>query len=187
MQVVAWQYNSPDELARIFVMKGRMAGLLPVLGRDNYVHGHGRLTIRLFDKLTVADGKGPEFDQAELLVWLNDAVFLAPTMLLSPAVSWTAVDDDSFDLTLTNAAQVVRGRVLLDGHGAPVDFHADRYATLPGGTVLTPWRTPVTGWQVIDGRPFPGPFSVFYDLADGPFCYLEGSFQPGTVAYNSPL
>lgn len=184
MPVDAVQYNTVDELSRIFVMKVRIAHLLPILGLDTYVHGHGRLVIQLLGRVTVMDGSGKEFDHSELLVWMNDAVFLAPSMLLSPAVSWEPVDSESFDLVLTDGDQTVRGRVHLDDRGAPIDFHADRYATLPDGIVLTPWRTPVEAWQIVEGRPFPGPFSAIYDLANGPFCYLKGQFTPGAVSFN---
>ena len=184
----AWRaYNSAVETARVFVMKGRMWHLVPPLGRDTYVRGHGRLTMQLFGQITVIDGKGPEFDQGELLIWVNDAILLAPTMLLSPAASWTAVDDNSFDLAYSDGNQTVRARVFLDEQGAPVDFHADRYATLPAGIELMPWRTPVGGWQVLGNRPFPGDFSAVYDLADGPYSYIEGRFQPGSLAYNVDL
>lgn len=186
MPVGASQYNTMEELSRIFVMKGRLARVVPILGLDTYVHGRGRLVIQLLGQVTVMDGSGKEFDHSELLVWMNDAVFLAPSMLLSPAVSWEPVDSGSFDLVLTDGDQTVRGRVFLDDRGAPIDFHADRYATLPDGIVLTPWRTPVGAWQIVEGRPFPGPFSAIYDLANGPFCYLEGRFDPESIIFNVP-
>lgn len=184
MTVEAWQYNSAVEVTRIFVMQAHMTKLVSLLGQDTYMHGHGRLTIQLFGRLTVADGKGAGFDQGQLLIWLNDAVFLAPSMLLGPAVSWSAVSDDAFDLAFADGGTTVRARVFLDERGAPIAFHADRYAVLPSGTALTPWRTPVKGWREVKGRPFPRHFSAVYDLPDGPFCYIEGHFDAGSLAYN---
>jgi hypothetical protein len=63
---------------------------------------------------------------------------------------------------------------------------ADRYATLPDGLRLARWRTPVQRWDTVEGRPFPGPASVIYDLPDGPFCYLEGAFVADSVARDTP-
>ena len=40
---------------------------------------------------------------SELVTYLNDAVLLAPSMLLALPVTWTAVNDSSFDLTLSDA------------------------------------------------------------------------------------
>lgn len=181
----AWQYNSAVEIARVFVLRIRLAHLVPVVGRDTYVHGRGRMLVKLMNLVPVADGKGEEFDHSELITYLNDAILLAPSMLLGPAASWTAVDDRAFDVTLADAAQSVTARVFLDERGAPVDFHADRYATLPSGLTLARWRTPVTTWDTAPSpRPLPGPAMAIYDLPDGPFPYIEGRFVPGTVAYN---
>ncbi|WP_405877035.1 hypothetical protein OG762_01570 [Streptomyces sp. NBC_01136] len=89
--------------------------------------------------------------------------------------------------TLTDAGHAVTARVFLDERGAPVDFHADRYATLPGGLTLARWRTPVTRWDTAPGRrPLPGPAQALWDLPDGPFPYIEGRFLPDSLACNIP-
>jgi hypothetical protein len=186
MPAEAWQYNSAVEIARIFVMRLRLGHVLPMIGRDTYLHGHGRMVGKLLDLVTVVKGQGEEYDSAELVIYLDDAVLLAPSMLLSPAASWTAVDDHSFDVALTDRGRTVTARVFLDDRGAPLDVRADRYASLPSGMVLAPWRTPVESWDVADGRPLPGPAAALYELPDGPDRYIEGRFVPGSVAYNVP-
>ena len=62
MKCEAWQYNSRVALARIFHIRIRMAGLLPVTGRHTYVRGRGRMLIRLLDLFTIGDGMGEEYD-----------------------------------------------------------------------------------------------------------------------------
>src|SRR5262245_59282000 len=47
----AWQHNTSPGIARHFRMRLRMWGLVPVVGRDVYEGGHGRMRIRLFDWL----------------------------------------------------------------------------------------------------------------------------------------
>jgi hypothetical protein len=186
MPAVAWQYNSAVDIARVFCLRLRLAGVLPMVGSDIYVRGHGRMLGKLLGVYTVADGQGPEFDHSELVTWLNDAVLLAPSMLLRPAVMWDHVDSDSFDVTLIDEPNAVTARVFVDARGAPVNFATDRYAALPGGTVLARWRTPVQSWDTAGGRPLPGPARAIYTLPDGPFCYVEGRFEPGSLAYNIP-
>ena len=87
LECEAWQYTSQPDLARIFHMRLRVGGVLPVYGRDTYVGGHGRMVIRPLDLFTVVDARGPEFDMGELVTYLNDAVLLAPSMLLAPEVA----------------------------------------------------------------------------------------------------
>jgi hypothetical protein len=186
MPAQAWQYNSAVEIARIFVMRIRFAQVVRMVARDTYLRGRGQMLGKLGGLVTVVDGTGEAFDHSELVIWLNDAVLLAPSMLLGPATSWTEVDDQAFDVALTDRGQTVTARVFLDERGAPVDFRADRYATLPSGLVLAPWRTPVQSWELVPGRPLPGPAAVLYDLPEGPFPYAQGRFIPGSVAYNLP-
>ncbi|HET6918284.1 MAG TPA: DUF6544 family protein [Jiangellaceae bacterium] len=98
MPAEAWQYNSSFGVARIFVMRQRFAGVVPLVGSDTYLDGHGRMLGKLLDRIVVADGQGSEFDVGELTTYLNDAILLAPSMLLGPATSWLAVNDGSFDV-----------------------------------------------------------------------------------------
>src|ERR1019366_5290720 len=62
MQCEAWQYNNCLALARVFHIRIRMGGLLPVIARDNYIYGRGRMLVKVLDLLTVADGTGEQFD-----------------------------------------------------------------------------------------------------------------------------
>lgn len=154
MPVEVWQYNTVAPIARLFWMRIAMAGgLLPMVGLDSYVEGRGRMRGKLPDTVVVADGVGEAFDVGELTTWLNDAVLLSPSMLLTVGAEFSEVDQRSFDVSLTDAGRTVRARVFVDDAGAPVDFRTeDRWADLPGGPVRTPWSTPVEGRQHSDGR-----------------------------------
>jgi hypothetical protein len=182
----AWQYNSRLDVARLFRMRVRL-GPVPMTGWDTYLHGHGRMHGKLAGLVTVVDGSGPQFDVGELVTYLNDAVLLAPSMLLGPRTTWTAVDSDTFDVSLTDAGNQVTGRVFLDVDGAPRDFSTtDRFADLPGGLVRARWSTPVAGWQLADGRLLPTAAAAVWELPDGPFRYAEFDLPTGAVVFNVP-
>jgi len=188
MPAEAWQFNSSTEITRIFVMRLRFAHVVPMIGRDTYVRGHGRMLGKLFDRVTVADGQGPEFDIGELTTYLNDALLLAPSMLLTPSTRWVGVDRDTFDVTLSDSGCSVTGRAYLDADGAIRDFSTtDRFADLPGGLVRAEWRTPVQRWDRLDGRPIPGPMRAVWHLPDGPLPYVEGRLMPDSIVFNGPL
>ncbi|MGH9281095.1 MAG: DUF6544 family protein, partial [Acidimicrobiales bacterium] len=168
----AWQYNTAPEIGRVFHMRIDIARVIPMVGRDTYVHGHGLMNGKLLGLVTVAHGEGAEFDIGELTTYLNDAVLLAPSMLLTPAVTWAAVDDGSFLVSLTDAGRAVRGRVFIDGRGAPCNFSStDRYAALPGGPVRARWSTPMDDFTVVGGRPTGLRGSAVWHLPAGPFEY----------------
>jgi hypothetical protein len=185
MPAEAWQYNSAVQVGRVFVMRIQFAGAIPMYGRDTYLAGHGRMTGKLFGRFTVVDGEGPEFDIGELTTYLNDAIMLAPSMLLMPSTTWTEVDGESFDITLVDAGRSVTGRVFIDDTGAPFDFSTtDRFAALPSGLVRAEWRTPVSNWHSIDGRVVPGHVSAVWRLPHGDMPYIEGGFVPDSLAFN---
>lgn len=186
----AWLYTCGLAVARIFHMRMRMGGVVPMLGRDTYLGGRGRMVIRVLDLYTVEDGKGAEYDTSELVSYLNDAVLIAPSMLLVPAVAWSAADANSFTVTLTDKGRTVSARVLIDARGAPREFTTtDRYCYDPDDPrhfVHARWTTPVEGWQQVEGRQVPVRIEARWHLQQGLFTYAEFSLKPGTLAFNVP-
>jgi hypothetical protein len=187
MRCEAWQYNNAPSVARLFHMRIAAAGVLPMVGRDAYAGGRGRLLAKLAGLVTVADAAGPETDVSELVTYLNDAVFWAPSMLLAPALSWAPVNDRSFEVSLEDSGHRVTAHVCLNERGAPVNFTTeDRWADLPGGLVRMRWCTPVSGWTEVNGKWQATRGSAIWHTPDGPFCYAVFRFAPGAISYNVP-
>ncbi|MBL8775053.1 MAG: hypothetical protein JNK12_03940 [Acidimicrobiales bacterium] len=185
MPAEAWQYNCAHPVARIFHMRLDMAGVVPMVGRDTLLDGEGRMVGRLLGLVPVANGTGVEYDVGELTTWLNDALVLAPSMLLSQQVTWDEVADDTFDVALTHGSHTVHARVSLDENGAIRDFSSrDRWAAMPGGLVQAEWTTPFDGWVLAAGHRLPLSGRAIWHLDDGPLTYAEGAFVPGSVAVN---
>lgn len=189
MKCEAWQYDTRLRLARIFYLELRFFGLLPVLGRDTYADGRGRMLIRLLDLITVGDGTGEPYDVGELVTYLNDAVMIAPTLLLAPEVRWHEVDGRSFDLSIGDHGRTVRARVLLDERGAPVDFETtDRFYADPKDPAKATrcrWTTPIAGWQEVGGRMLPtSGKAVWHPDGEPELAYAELTFDPATLAFN---
>ena len=188
-EIAAYQYSSgAPEIARIFYMVLRIFGL-PVLGRDTYLHGRGRMLIRPLDLFTVQDGKGREFDVGELVTWLDDAVLLAPSMLLGPHASWSEADSRSFDVSVSDRGRSASARVFVDERGAPSAFLTrDRWYAPPGSKELvrTPWSTPVAGWRAVDGRMLPSEGSAVWKFEGGDLPYARFRFEAGDVVFNVP-
>jgi len=181
----AWQFNCVRPVARLFHMRLDVAGIVPMVGRDTYLDGEGRMVGRLLGVVPVARGAGEEYDIGELTTWLNDALVLAPSMLLTRATTWTGVDDDTFDVSYRHRGHTVTGRVFLDERGRMRDFSSrDRWADLPGGLVQAEWTTPFDGWAQAAGRRLPLEGRAIWHLEDGPLTYVEGAFVPGSVAVN---
>jgi hypothetical protein len=180
-----WQYNTRLDLARIFHIRMRFGHLVPVLARDTYRHGHGRMLGKLLDLVTVVEGSGPEFDIGELVTYLNDAVSYAPSMLLGPEAAWSEGDGGSFDVRLTDRGTTVTARVFVDERGAPTDFSTtDRFIWRPGGPpVRARWTAPIQ-MGMVDARQVAVRGRAIWHLPDGPKPYADFTLAPGTLAYN---
>ncbi|HUA58835.1 MAG TPA: DUF6544 family protein [Verrucomicrobiae bacterium] len=188
MNCETWQYNSRIDVARIFHIRVRFAGLASVIARDTYLNGTGHMRIRLMDRITVGEGRGAEFDIGELVTYLNDAVMICPTMLFVPAVSWSEVDDSSFDLAFTDHGLRISARVFVDAGGAPIDFTTtDRFCydpANPKALLRAGWRSPIAGWQIEGDRPIPVGGRAIWELPDGPFDYAEFKPVRESLAFN---
>jgi len=185
----AWQYDNRLEIGRIFYLNARLFGVLPVVGRDTYLRGEGRMLIRPLDLFTVDDVTGEEVEISELVTYLNDAILLAPSFLLGPETTWSAEGPDAFDVAFTYAGHTVTARVSLDERGAPRDFSTtDRFVRDPidpkHELVRARWTTPIDGWQLVDGRPIPTSGRAVWHLPQGDFTYVVMRFDRNDVAFN---
>jgi uncharacterized protein (DUF2237 family) len=180
------QHNDAADLTRDFRLRLRLAHVIPVHAQDAYANGHGRMHATALGLFAVADGRGREFDLGELVTFLDDAVLLAPSMLLRLPVEWTAIDDHAFGLILTDHANTVTAQVTVDDRGAPREFTTeDRWADLPEGLVKTRWSTPVDGWCLVAGRMRPRRATAVWHLPAGPFTYAQFDYTNADITYNT--
>lgn len=173
----AWQYNDSLSVARIFHIRILAGRVIPVLARDTYVAGEGRMRVRALGLVTIADGRGEPYTMSELVTYLNDAVLIAPSMLLVPQVKWTSVDAQSYEVHLTDHGRTVSGKVTVDERGAPTDFTSmDRWTmdpTEPELLVRTRWSTPVDAWTEHEGRQVIRRARAIYHFGDRELPYAD--------------
>lgn len=184
------QYDSRLPVARIFHMRLRVKGIVPTYVRDTYLRGRGHMAGKVLGALTVVDDESEPVTIGECVTYLNDAILMAPSLLLGPEVSWTGLDEGSFEVALTDAGRTVRARVLVDEAGRVTDFSTtDRFYSPPGSKeppVRAEWRTPVDGWQEHEGRVLPTSASAVWMLATGPLAYARFPFDPRDFELDVP-
>ncbi|MEV0674939.1 DUF6544 family protein [Actinosynnema sp. NPDC050436] len=181
------QRNSAPEVTRTFRMRTTLGRVVPVRAEDTYSAGRGRLRATAFGLFTLTDEQGPELDAGELATFLADALLLAPSMLLSLPVEWSAAGEHAYHVALTDLGRTVTGRVELDGRGAPRVFTTeDRWALRPGGLVRTRWSTPVDGWLLTAGRVRPRRGTAVWHLPGEPFAYAQFDYSHSTLTYGHP-
>jgi hypothetical protein len=185
----AWQFDLRSPVTRIFHMSLRMGGLLPVLVRDNFISGRGCTVARALDAFSVANDHSEETAVGQLVTYLNDAVLLAPALLLVPEVTFRQTAEDSFVVTLSDRGREVSASVELDVMGRTTCFSTtDRFLrdpARPDHMLRTRWSTPVQGWQWVAGRMVPTSAKAIWHLRDGDFTYADFHLSPNDFSVNA--
>ena len=106
---------------------------------------------------TLVNERGHELDVGELVTYLNDAILMAPSMLLGPKTSWHALSDNAFEVRFRDCGHVVTAQVTVDERGAPREFATnDRFIQDPYNPdhpfVRARWSTPVNDGESLTAR-----------------------------------
>ena len=67
--------------------------------RDMYIADKGRLVVSLFSLFKVADAKGEQYNQGELLRWLGESILYPTNLLPGERLRWVPIDSQSARLT----------------------------------------------------------------------------------------
>ena len=191
LPIHAVQYDARSPVTRVFHMSLRLAHVIPVLARDTYVDGCGRLIARAGDLVTVARGRGRELDEGELVTWLNDCILFAPSMLLSDQAHFAHVDERTFDLSFTDRGTTVRARVFVDERGAAVDFETtNRFIHNPEEArhplVRCRWSTPIGCYVKRGDRIVSARGKATWHLPEGDFTYADFELVDGSLVFDEP-
>lgn len=182
MRARSVQYSFFGQLTRLFLMEARMFGL-PVRALHVYRGQEATFTVRVASTVDIVDLRGPEISAAETVTVLNDMCLMAPGALVDPRLAWTAVDDRSAAVTLTNGPHEVTATLVFNDRDELVDFWSDdRPDSSTGSFVPMRWSTPVTEYRDIDGRHLLHRGSAAYVRPDGPFTY--GEFTMNSIQYD---
>lgn len=169
MPASARQYFTIDPPGFLWTVDVTMMRVVPVVGRDTYVNGHGRMFIQAGGLITVADGTGPKFDQGAALRFLGEIIWF-PSAALAPYITWEPIDDRRARATLSFKDVTTSAVFDFDERGRFTGLAAQRYY---GGESLETWVIPVTEWKTIRGIEMPVRGGAVWKLAAGDFDYYQ--------------
>jgi hypothetical protein len=75
MPADAQQYFAVDRPGFVWRVRVRMWRVLPVVGRDTYLEGRGRMRIEAASLVPIVDGTGDKLDQGTLLRYLGETIW----------------------------------------------------------------------------------------------------------------
>ena len=152
-----------------------MVPLVPVRVRDSYVGGEGAMVATIAGVVPIVNQRGtPEMAAASLQRFLAEAVWYPTALLPGGGLSWSAIDDTSARVTLTDGATTAWLDVTFGERGEITTVSTMRYRALKGRSVLTRWVGRHADYKRIDGMMIPTSGEVEWVLATGPAPYWRG-------------
>ncbi len=185
VRVTQYSFFEPT-LTRIFYIRTRMFGVVPVYGRDSYIEGKANMLIKPLGVFTVVDEKGPNLDKAELVTILND-MCMFPMGLLDRRVTWEAIDDTSARAHLTDCGITVSGVFFFNKDHDLVNFvtHDREYNDGRGDIRKAAWWTPFRNHREVDGIRIPTGGDAIWDFGEGKEKFHYARFTFEDVGYNT--
>ena len=158
-------------------------GKVPLVSaKDSYYNGEGNLKIKLLSTIKLADAKGKEFDQGEIIRWLAEAPLFPTALLPSEKIKWEPIDNNSSKAILTDKNITVEGIFHFNEQGQIIEFNAKRYKD---GDAFEDWGGYYRDYREIDGIKIPFSIEVVWHLEAGDFSYAK--FNIEEIEYNKPL
>lgn len=170
MEITMRQFNRLDLPSRVVYIRAKKP---PMDGVDSFVHGKGRMRIKVANLISVADSTGPEMDRSALVTFLNDLV-LCPVAYFSLPVRWEPIDDERARLRLAYGGMEVSAILSFDEEGRIVNWASeDRYAEVKGQLLQDRWSTPFGAYGEFNGLRVPASGSAIHDYDGSPYTYVE--------------
>ncbi len=101
--------------------------------------------------MKILDGKGPEFNQGELVRWLSETPWFPTALLPSEYIRWEPVDAQHANVFLIDHNVAVDGCFSINDQGQITKFKAKRY----GDNGLQDWICQYSDYREVDGLRVP--------------------------------
>ncbi|MGD9344700.1 MAG: hypothetical protein PVH84_02480 [Candidatus Aminicenantes bacterium] len=184
MPLRAEEYFTVDAPGFLWYGKMRMFPFITVSGIDKFSGGKGSLVIKLLSVIKVVDAKGEEYDQAELMRYLNEMVWF-PSAFLSDYIHWEAVNAESARATIVAGDLSATALLSFNQEGQIKNFVAERYMDMNGVPILKKWSTPFKEYAEVNGIMVPVQGEGVWKLSTGDFTYVKITGIP-VLEYNNP-
>jgi hypothetical protein len=152
-----------------------MVPLLAVRVRDAYIGGRACMLGKVAAVIPVVDAQGtPELASGALHRYLAESAWLPTALLPREGLAWTAIDDSTARVTLTDSGITVSLDVRFAATGEIARVEAERYRDVNGVGVPTPFVGHFRDYATVHGLRVPVAGEVEWVLPEGRFTYWRG-------------
>ena len=176
MPARAEQYFAVEPPGFVWSVDVTMFRVLPVVGRDTYSNGRGRMLIEAAALVNVVDASGEKIDQGTLLRFLGEIVWF-PSAALSPHITWQAGEGTTARATMTYGGVSAEALFTFDEQGRFSRLDAKRYMGSGDAATLEDWIVRATRWRTISGWEVPVGGEVLWKLRAGEFSYFRWEIE----------
>jgi hypothetical protein len=188
MPVSGEEYITAQRPGFVWVAKLSSSPLFWLAAKDIYIEGKGDFQIKLLSLITVADAKGKEIDEGELMRWLAEVVWFPTALLPSEHLRWEAIDSNSARAILTSDGFEINVTFVFNEKGEITQLIGDRYAPVEGGSYQRQrWLVYYSDYQKIDGGGINIPYQLeaaWGNSQDVEFTYAR--FRITDIEFNNP-
>jgi hypothetical protein len=149
---------------------------LPVVGRDDYTNGKGKMLIKLAGLIPVVNlGNDPNLSESTMQRYLGEMIWF-PSAALSPYITWEPIDDLSARATMEYAGVKGSATFFFDENGEPVRVLMSRYRDI-NDEEPTDWEASVIAVERKNGIIIPVEVEASWLPEDGRFTWYKFYIQ----------
>jgi hypothetical protein len=164
----------------IWRVKTSMFGL-PVVGRDDYNDGQGKMLIKLVGLIPVVNlGGNQNLSESTMQRYLGEIIWF-PTAALSPYITWEPIDDVSALAIMEYAGIKGTATFYFDQNGKPVRVLIPRYRDI-NDEEPTDWEAEIIEVEQVNGLMIPVKVEASWLPEDEKFTWYR--FSVHDVRYN---
>ncbi|MCW7080577.1 MAG: hypothetical protein OCU16_05725 [Candidatus Methanospirare jalkutatii] len=170
MPIKAEQYFNVDSVEFIWIAKVRIAPLVSIYAKDEFIEGKGNLVVKLLGLIKVVDAKGYEVDHGEILRFLAECIWF-PSAFLNDYIKWEAIDNSSAKATISHKGINASAIFHFNEKGEVTKITAKRYREVNGKFALEDWEGQIVEYKTFNGVIIPNKVNIIWKLKTGDFCY----------------
>lgn len=148
---------------------------------DSYVSNKGNLSVYLFGFLRIVKSERPTVNQAELLRWLGESVWMPTNLLPSEHISWSPIDENTAKLNFEWQNENLYYIVHFNEKGQITKLVTERYMNPDR---LEKWVGCLNNYQEINGMMIPRNIKASWLLEKGKHTYAD--FHVEEFNHNTP-
>jgi len=183
MPIKAEQYFNVDSVEFIWIAKVRIAPLVSIYAKDEFIEGKGNLVVKLLGLIKIVDAKGYEVDDGEILRFLAECIWF-PSAFLNDYIRWETIDESSAKATISYKGITASAIFHFNEKGEITKITAKRYREVNGKFVLEGWEGEIVAYREVNGVIIPNKVNIIWKLKTGDFCYDK--VEVIDIGYNNP-